>query len=81
LNTKEITYMTADKTNYTMIDVSYDPGHKMKEPSYLVVLSRGGVNGSRDRGIVTMERQAFESFLGRARAMLDRNTQEPTTGK
>jgi hypothetical protein len=81
MNTKEIIYMSNDKTNYTMIDVSYDPGHMMKEPSYLIVLSRGGVNGSKDTGIVTMEPQALESFIGRARDMLDRNTQEPITGK
>ena len=67
--------MKTDMTNYTMIDISYVPGNKLKVESYQVVLSRGGVNGGTDRGVVTMEVEAFESFLRRAKALLGRNTQ------
>jgi len=62
-------------TNYTMIDISYVPGSKVRAGSYRVVLSRGGVNGSTDRGAVTMDVEAFESFLRRAKALLDQDAQ------
>ena len=71
--------MATSMTNYTMIDISYVPGNKLTAESYQVVLSRGGVNGSTDRGVVTMEVAAFESFLRRAEALLGRNTQVPLT--
>jgi hypothetical protein len=68
--------MATGMTNYTMIDISYVPGNKLKVESYQVVLSRGGVNGSTDRGVVVMDVAAFESFLRRAKALLGRTTQE-----
>lgn len=70
---KEQIIMQVKATDYTMIDVSYVPGNRAKADCYQVVLSRGGVNGTRDQGVVTMETDALESFLERARALLVRN--------
>ena len=65
--------MSSDTLNFTMIDVNYVPGNKVQEESYRVVLSRGGVNGDTERGVVILQAEAFESFLGRAEATLRRN--------
>jgi len=71
--------MEVKATDYTMIDVTYVPGNRAKADCYQIVLSRGGDNGARDQGVVTMETDALESFLERARALLTRNTTTPTS--
>jgi len=53
-----------------MIDIAYIPGNKVSTDSYRITLSRGGVNRETDSGVLTMEVEALESFLGRARALL-----------
>jgi hypothetical protein len=65
--------MASDTTNFTMIDVSYVPGNRVQAETYRVVLSRGGVNGETNRGVVVLEAEAYQSFLGRAEAILRQN--------
>lgn len=66
--------MAIDTVKFTMIDVSFVPGNRVQAATYNVVLSRGGVNGDTNRGVVVLEAEAFESFVGRAETMLRRNS-------
>ena len=62
--------MKSGTTAYTMIDIVYVPGNKVSADSYRITMSRGGVNRDTDSGVVTMDVEALESFLGRAQALL-----------